>query len=332
MRDTFLYRLACVAAVLAFIVVLLGAYTRLKDAGLGCPDWPGCYGHLTVPKINDHPDFSGQVVEPVKAWAEMSHRYVAGTLGLLVVVIFARCLWLKRKMAVPLGLSTCLLLWVVLQASLGRWTVTLKLLPPVVMFHLLGGFTLFALLVLLALRLKRFFSSVSRLDQRRFRWWALLGLLLIIGQISLGGWTSANYASLSCPHFPYCADSLVPELHFERAFTIIDKIGLNYQGGLLDQATRMTIHFFHRAGAVLVFGYWVAFLLYLLAKAESVVLLRFTLVIFCLLVSQLVLGVCNVVLMLPLAIAVAHNGMAALLLVTVVALNYAVWASKRETL
>lgn len=329
-RDNFLYRLTCAAACLAFLVVTLGAYTRLKDAGLGCPDWPGCYGQLIVPAgstalAKAHQGFNFQVVEPLKAWAEMSHRYVAGTLGLMILIILGRSVWTRKKYASPIGLPILIVLWVIFQASLGRWTVTLKLLPPIVMLHLLGGFTLLSLLSLLALRLGKFFNSVKVADQRRFRWWAVLGLLFVIGQITLGGWTSANYASLVCPSFPYCNNTLIPQLDFSHAFTIIDKIGPNYQGGVLDQATRITIQVTHRLGALVTSCYWLSFLLYLLAKAESKIILRFTTLIFCLLVVQVVLGVSNVLFMLPVHVAVSHNAVAALLLVVLVALNYALF-------
>lgn len=325
--DKFLYRLAWLAAILAFFVVTLGAYTRLKGAGLGCPDWPGCYGHMVVPKVNDHVGFAGQVVESAKAWAEMTHRYVAGTLGTLILILCGRSWWLqlRHKADSPVVLSSVLVLWVMFQASLGRFTVTLKLLPPVVMSHLLAGLVLFSLLVLLVLRIGGFYASIKAKDQHRFRWWALIGLVLLFMQVFLGGWTSANYASLSCPNFPNCVDTLVPELHLAQAFSIADKLEVNYQGGVLDQGTRMTIHFFHRVGAVVVFVYWLGFLLYLLTKAESALLLRFTTTLFFLLVCQLCLGISNVIFMLPLHVAVAHNAGAALLFATAVALNYALF-------
>lgn len=332
-RDNFLYRLTCAAVCLAFFVVTLGAYTRLKDAGLGCPDWPGCYGQLIVPSSKlalstaQH-IFSGQVVEPLKAWAEMTHRYVAGTLGVMILVILGRSLWTRREYHSPLGLPILIVLLVIFQASLGRWTVTLKLLPPVVMLHLLGGFTLLVLLSLLALRLGHFFREVKRTDQRRFKIWALLGLVLLVLQIMLGGWTSANYASLACPSFPFCNNAMIPPLDFSHAFTIVDKIGPSYQGGLLDQVTRITIQFSHRLGALCVASYWLCFLLYLLAKAESKIILRFTTVIFCLLVVQVILGVSNILLMLPVHVAVSHNAVAAILLVVVVSLNYALFAKQ----
>ena len=186
-RDNFLYRITWLALCLAFVVVALGAYTRLKDAGLGCPDWPGCYGHLTVPGVASA-DLAGQVIEPVKAWAEMIHRYVAGTLGLLILLIVGRSVWTRRQYHSPLGLPLLIAALVFVQASLGRWTVTLKLLPPVVMFHLLGGFTLLVLLSLLLFRLGHFFESVKLTDKQRFKGWAMLGLVLVIGQVVLGGW------------------------------------------------------------------------------------------------------------------------------------------------
>lgn len=330
-KDTLLYRVVCLAVVLAFCVLLLGAYTRLKDAGLGCPDWPGCYGHLIVPQgtaahTAAHA-FGQNNIESPKAWAEMTHRYLAGSLGFLILLILLRIGITYKRYHTPLGLPILIALVVLLQASLGRWTVTLKLLPPIVMFHLLGGLTLTMLLVLLALRIGGFFTSMQRNDRRRFRYWAALGLILLILQISLGGWTSANYASLACTDFPYCHGVLLPALQFDHAFTLHDKIGLNYQGGLLDEATRVTILMAHRLGAMVVFTYWLLLCLFMLAGARSKILLRFVLSILALLLIQVSLGILNLLLLLPLPIALLHNACATLLCMTVVALNYALVAS-----
>jgi heme a synthase len=349
-RDRFLFSLSCIATVLALLVVVLGAYTRLKDAGLGCPDWPGCYGHWTVPQTptalaKASQLFAGQTVEPTKAWPEMVHRYVAGTLGLLIFTILGRSIFNYRKYRAqtigpikkikhgdqpPLGLPILLSFIVLIQAALGRWTVTLKLLPPVVMFHLLGGLTLLALLSLLSFRLGGFFQSVKPIDARRFRVWTFIGLCLLIGQIVLGGWTSSNYAALVCPHFPYCEGRLIPPMNFSHAFTIFDKIGRNYQGGVLDEATRITIQFTHRIGAAVVGLYWFILAMCFIAKAQSRLLLRFTVFILGLLIAQIVLGFMNIVYMLPVHVAVSHNAVAALLLVTLVALNYAVFSVRKH--
>ncbi len=331
-KDYLLYRLTCFAALLALCVVILGAYTRLKDAGLGCPDWPGCYGHLFVPQGSAAKQaslvFGGAKIETLKAWAEMSHRYLAGTLGLLVLAILIRACITHKRYQTPLGLPIIIALIVLAQASLGRWTVTLKLLPPIVMFHLLGGMTLTVLLTLLALRIGQFFASVKPIDCSRFRFWTLLGLLLLILQIMLGGWTSANYASLACTDFPYCNGQLLPALKFSHVFTLIDKIGINYQGGILDQATRVTIQMMHRFGAAVVFSYWFILCLMLLGLAQSKILLRFVILIITLLIIQVILGILNLIFILPLHVAMSHNFVATLLLVTVVALNYALYPKK----
>jgi cytochrome c oxidase assembly protein subunit 15 len=326
-KDRLLFRVVCFTALLAFCVVMLGAYTRLKDAGLGCPDWPGCYGHLVVPQGEQAKAvgqaFGNVTVEAPKAWAEMTHRYVAGSLGMLILFIVIRAITTRKKYATPVGLPIIIALIVILQASLGRWTVTLKLLPPIVMFHLLGGMTLTVLLSLLALRLGQFFTNIAAEDYRRFRFWAALGLVLLICQIILGGWTSANYASLACTDFPTCNGALIPELHFSHAFSIMDKIGINYQGGILDQASKVTIQFCHRFGALIVFSYWLLLCLMMLGIARSKAILRFAVVVLILLISQVGLGMMNIILSLPLHVAVCHNAVAALLLTTVVALNYA---------
>lgn len=325
-KDSFLYRLVCLAACLALCVVILGAYTRLKDAGLGCPDWPGCYGHVVVPHGIATAAFGSVKIEPAKAWAEMSHRYLAGTLGVLILILLARVFTTYKRYHTPLGLPIIIGLLVLLQASLGRFTVTLKLLPPIVMFHLLGGMTLTVLLVLLALRTGRFFSSMQAIDCQRFKYWAMLGLLLLIGQITLGGWTSANYASLACTDFPYCHGALLPTLQFDHAFTLHDKIGINYQGGIFDETTRITILMMHRFGAMVVAGYWLLLCLMMLGMARSKILLRFILIILFLLFLQVTLGILNLLLMLPLPIAVLHNAVATLLCIVIVSLNYALYA------
>ncbi len=332
-KDSLLIRIAYFATLLAFCVVLLGAYTRLKDAGLGCPDWPGCYGHVTVPKGDvakmASASFGNQPVEPTKAWAEMTHRYIAGTLGLLIFFITARVIWTRKTYHSPLGLPIFLTLLVLLQASLGRWTVTLKLLPPVVMFHLLGGMTLVALLALLSLRLNHAFREVNSNDRKKFFGWALFGLILIIGQIFLGGWTSANYASLACTSFPGCSGyTFIPSLDYSHAFSLIDKIGPNYQGGLLDQATKITIHFTHRLGGVIVFFYWITLCIVIFAKAQSKNLLTLALLILTILCIQVALGIMNILLLLPLHVAVSHNAGAAILLISIVTLNYALYPKK----
>ncbi len=211
-RTTWSERLILLAVILAFCVIGLGAFTRLTDAGLGCPDWPGCYGHLTVPsniqslqKIKAL--FPTQPLVAVKAWAEMVHRYFAGTLGCLIlatlVVMIRRLKQLKRKKIAFAVFALALLL--LYQPILGMWTVTLKLLPVVVSQHLLGGMLIVGLLWLLWLHYDSSGdTAVTDPLLIKLRPWALLGLVFLFCQIALGAWTSTNYASISCPGFPYC--------------------------------------------------------------------------------------------------------------------------------
>jgi len=324
------YKLVCFAAVLALIVVMLGAYTRLKDAGLGCPDWPGCYGHMVAPTtpagvLHATTAFPGEAVNEMKAWTEMTHRYVAGTLGLLIF-ISALLIISRRKLAnQPIGLALGLMALVVFQALLGMWTVTLRLLPTVVMLHLLGGMTILTLLWLLVLRLGEFFQTKTHYSARVFRPWAVIGLIIVIAQIILGGWTSANYAALACPDFPYCQGKLLPPLDFQSAYQFWMAIGPNFQGGVLNNIARVTIHMTHRFGGLITFIYisWLA--IWLLVASKSEILQRIAVIMLVVLVTQVMLGIANVVWLLPLPIAVAHNGVAALLLLSVVTLNYALY-------
>lgn len=318
------------AAALAFAVILLGAFTRLTDSGLGCPDWPGCYGHYKVPSVAQASNYDAMPLVAAKAWTEMFHRYIASTLGLFIAVIVGISFWKRRKLPSGTTLPLLLLLLVLLQGMLGMWTVTLKLHPTIVMLHLLGGFSTLSLLWLLWLR--QLPLSLPKPDERRqFRWLAGLSLVVVIGQIFLGGWTSSNYAALICPDFPYCQGALVPKLDFADAFSLLRPLGPNFEGGLLENTARMTIHFSHRLGAMvtaLVIGI-TAIWVYL--RAQTTVLARTGLAMLVILCGQLLLGVLNVVKMLPLPIAVAHNGGAVLLLLATLLLNLLLWQQPHKT-
>jgi cytochrome c oxidase assembly protein subunit 15 len=318
------------ACILAFTVVILGAYTRLTHAGLGCPDWPGCYGQLLVPENEaavDRKDYLEQrPLETGKAWNEMIHRYFAGTLGLVILAI-AVWSWLRRdRQHQPLWLPTFLLLLVIFQAALGMWTVTLQLKPLVVMAHLLGGMATLALLVLLALRLGRpEISALQRIHQpTAWRKPALIGLGILVVQIALGGWTSSNYAALACPDFPKCQSQWWPETDFGEAFVLWRGVGVNYEFGVLEHPARTAIHLVHRIGAVVTLLYlgWLALRLILRGQYG---LEKVGILIGALLILQVALGVGNIVLHLPLSVAVAHNAGAALLLLSIVLLNYRLW-------
>ncbi len=328
MRSMTFLRLAWVALALTFVVVVLGAYVRLSDAGLGCPDWPGCYGHLDVPDKAEQIAAANVVyphrpVEPGKAWKEMIHRYFAGTLGLLILTLVVLAWRRRREPDQPVVLPLALLGLIVFQALLGMWTVTWQLKPVVVMAHLLGGLATLSLLAWLVLRQGRYGTGIPlTVPDRALRGLAVLGLLLLVGQIALGGWTSANYAALACPDFPTCQTDWWPPMDFREAFTLWRGLGVSYEGGVLGNDARVTVHMMHRLGALAVLFYLGVLVWRLLAPTRSRNLRVVGLVIAVLLCIQLGLGIANVLMRLPLPVAVAHNGGAALLLLALVTLNH----------
>jgi cytochrome c oxidase assembly protein subunit 15 len=307
---------AAIGVALAFTVVVLGAYTRLMDAGLGCPDWPGCYGFFVVPGPADaaaaQARFPHAPIEAHKAWPEMVHRYFAGGLGLLILAIAVVSLR-NRTAGGPVRLAIALVLLVMLQAAFGMWTVTLKLWPQVVTTHLLGGFATLTLLWLLWLRT----HATAPLDTT-LRPLATIALVATLVQIVLGGWTSSNYAALACPDFPTCQGQWWPAMDFAAGFDVLQQVGPNYLGGLLDSGARAAIHMTHRLGALLVFVSVGTLALRLLGGGAR----RLGLVLLALLLVQIGLGIANVEFALPLPIATAHNATAALLLLGVVTVNY----------
>lgn len=325
------FRFALFSAFFAYGVVLLGAYTRLSDAGLGCPDWPGCYGRLFAPTtaqdLNEARSFHPEKpVESDKAWKEMVHRYVAGALGLLILRLAALGFQLRRanrRQQYKLPLVVTVLVF--FQAILGMLTVTLQLKPLIVMAHLMGGMTILAALWWIALREQRFWKPVSETPKSgRLRIFAFLGLIVVSIQIALGGWTSANYAALVCPDFPTCQGVWWPNVDFVDAFTLWRGIGINYEGGVLTLAAATAVHMAHRIGAAVTFLYigWLA--LYTMRVGGDTKLCRYGMLVLAMLLAQVALGIMNVVLHLPLAIAVAHNAVGGLLLLSLVTLNHVV--------
>ena len=361
--------LALFATVFAFGLVMFGAFVRLSNAGLSCPDWPTCYGQVTWPQHAQavaHADasFPDRPYEAHKAWREQVHRFLAGTLGVLVLVLaliassrrrgaliavligalFAACgvglymrgehLWSSWLAACAIALplivairlprpgawKICVLALAVIifQAMLGMWTVTLLLKPVVVMGHLLGGMATFALLAWAALR----FAGVAAVDNRHagLRGWVALGIVLLFCQIALGGWTSANYAALACGYgpgsFPQCLGQWAPPADFHEGFVLWRGIGVNYEGGVLDMAARSAIQIAHRIGALVVFCYlgWLA----ICAARRRLRVAGLAIAVA--LAVQVMLGISNVYFGLPLPVATAHNGGAALLLFTLLAL------------
>ena len=308
-------RLALAAAALTFVVIVLGAWVRLTDAGLGCPDWPGCYGKLTWPQTEEavaaaNERWAERPVETGKAIREMVHRYVATLLGFLVLLL-AFFAWQRRNQpGQPVALPMVLLAVVIFQGLLGMWTVTLLLKPAIVLAHLAGGMLTFSLLIWLWL-ITRPERASPNLAQRRMKWPILVAMLVLVGQILLGGWVSTNYAALSCPDFPTCMGQWWPDSNFSEGFTLWRGVGVDYEGGILDQDARVAIHLTHRIGALVILGVF-GWLVWLLWQTPGMV--RPATVLAALLAVQIGLGIANVVLGLPLAVAVAHNGVAALLL------------------
>lgn len=360
--------LSLLAALFALGLVMFGAFVRLSNAGLSCPDWPTCYGQVTWPQHAQavaHADaaYPERPYEAHKAWREQVHRMLAGTLGVAVLVLALVAAWRRRwamaaviagsilavgglalymqgqytlswilsvgaiglPLAAAVGLKRpgawriCVLALAVIifQAMLGMWTVTWLLKPIVVMGHLLGGITTFALLAWAALR----FAGVGAVDDRlaALRRMTVLGIVLLFGQIALGGWTSSNYAALACGYgpgsFPQCLGQWLPPTDFHQGFVLWRGIGVNYEGGVLDMAARSAIQLAHRLGALVVFLY----LGWLSLKTAQCGLRAQGMAIALALVSQVLLGIGNVYFGLPLAMATAHNGMAAVLLFTLLA-------------
>ena len=310
-------RLTVAAVSLALVVVVLGAYTRLADAGLGCPDWPGCYGHLGVPDTEEEvraaeTQYPDAPVEADKAWIEMVHRYFATALGALILamVIVAFRIPKGAPQAVPRTLTAGLLGLVILQGAFGAWTVTLKLWPQVVTAHLLGGFATLALLWLLALRLG---IGPNVKGGAQFGRLATVALVVVVAQVALGGWVTSNYAALACPDFPTCHGEWAPAMDFRQGFDVLQTVGPNYLGGLLDSEARIAIQFAHRLGAVAVLVA-VGLLGWRLWQAGSPLAPW----VLGLLAAQWTFGILNVLLNLPLAVATAHNACGALLLLALV--------------
>ena len=320
------FRLALMAFVLAFVVVGLGAFTRLVDAGLGCPDWPGCYGHLLWPDQEHEIALANRAFPdtPVidgKAWPEMVHRYFAGILGLLILAIAVVAVRKRSIQGYPFRQPLFMLVLVVVQALFGMWTVTLKLWPQVVTLHLMGGFATLALLAVLMQRLSgyRWVAPVDTIEKLlNLKPWLILGIVVVAVQVSLGGWTASNYAAFAClpGEFPSCQGSYWPDMDFLQGFNILQDIGPNYLGGLLDNEARTAIHYIHRTGALITTVY-LLILFFLCLRTGYKPMAKSALFMLVVLAVQVILGVGNVMMAMPLAIAVAHNIVGAVLLAVV---------------
>jgi cytochrome c oxidase assembly protein subunit 15 len=303
-------RIASLAAVcLAFGVVVLGAYVRLSDAGLGCPDWPLCYGQPLPADIADSDALS-------RAWKEMGHRYLAGTLGFLILLL-ALWSWRVRRSS---WLATSILALVLVQATLGAWTVTMLLKPAIVTAHLVGGMAILGLLAWLALEQ---YPYARRFDDLRVP--AAVALAMLAVQIALGGWVSSNYAALACPDLPLCLGHVLPPMDFRNGFHVLRELGQAPDGELLSREALTAIHWTHRVSA-LVLAAIVGWAVYRTWKRSPAL----AMVIGALLVIQFTLGVANVAVSRPLPLAAAHNAGAALLLVALIVLNFFAFRGARS--
>lgn len=321
------HKLALITTVIALIAIMLGAYTRLSNAGLGCPDWPGCYGQMDVPATQNelkqaNEAYPDKPVEAGKAWKEMGHRYVAGTLGLFILMLCILAWKNKNKDGQALVLPTILVLIVIFQVLLGMWTVTLLLKPLVVVVHLLFGFTTLAILFWLTLQSGQYFNLSEQILNKKYQLPALIAVFILVIQIALGGWTSSNYAALVCPDLPTCQASWWPEMNYSEAFVLWRESGINYEGGVLDFQARTAIHWTHRIGAMITFIYLFVLGLLIYRKSQGNVLPVAGFIVTVIVTAQFCLGLANVFFNLPIFVAVAHNATAALLLLSLVLLNY----------
>lgn len=313
-------KLISLTVIWTMLVIILGAYTRLTDAGLGCPDWPGCYGFLKVPHKPEKmliaaERFPERPLEHFKAWNEMVHRYLAGALGLLIAALVITHWRQQRQNRL---LPTALLFIVIIQATLGAWTVTMGLLPIVVLAHLMLGFTLFSLLSLYWLQHHEQWRSREQ-QLKPLLPLALLSALVVFLQIALGGWTAANYAALACIELPFCEAGWTQRLAFGEAFDL--HLGHDdYEFGVMSQDARATIHVLHRLGAIITTVVVAAFAWRLYQAATSQLMQRLAITLGLVLTLQVALGLLNVILHLPLFNAVAHNFVGAnLMMLSIVA-------------
>jgi cytochrome c oxidase assembly protein subunit 15 len=315
-------RIALIAAALAFGVVVLGAYVRLSDSGLGCPDWPTCYGHWTAGGAAQNASavaqaFPGQTVRYSLAIREMVHRYFAGGLGLLITALALIAVGNRRSRSLPVALPVFLFAFVILQGIFGALTVTWQLQPIIVTAHLIGGMTTLGLLGWLVMRPE---VRTPGSPERGLWGWALVGLGTLGLQLALGGWVSSNYAAVACPDFPTCQNHWLPPMDMTDAFVLWRGLGIDYTGGVLDHPARVAIHFAHRLGAVVATIVLASVAFATLVRAGSPRLRLAALGLLAALVLQIAIGISMVLMAFPLSLATLHNAGAALLVLAVVAL------------
>lgn len=305
------FKITSFGVAFTFFVVLVGVFTRLMDAGLGCPDWPGCYGAIVVPSSDHAMLFDpNSPLEPLKAWIEMKHRYIASALGLVALFLAGFAIKHRRIALYPVKTSCLLLAVICLQGAFGAWTVTLNLWPQVVTLHLLGGFSVLALFFILRFQLKACLQGKAFSLKPPPLWWAVM--LMLVLQVALGGWTSSNYAGIACTGFPTCNGEWWPDyIDFTEGFHITQEVGPNYLYGQLHAGGRAAIHYTHRMGA-LVLGIllFVFFFKYHRHRTANNAL-KSAVATYCI---QIVLGIILVLFSMPLSIALLHTAGAAFLM------------------
>jgi len=316
--------LSLIGICMAFVVIALGAWTRLVDAGLGCPDWPGCYGFVFWP--NDEVEiaiaesrFPTYPYDINKAIPEQVHRFFAAALGFIAILLVFLSFEKTKNKSIQRW-TIFLLILICCQGLFGYLTVSLKLLPIIVTTHLFGGFATLMLLYFIYLK-SRNFEIFNQMNISNLKVIASIAFGVLIFQIFLGVWTSTNYASLACADFPTCQGSYMPEMDFKNGFNLNQEVGPNYLYGLLDNPARVAIHYSHRVSALLL----TLIFLILMSRLwfSDAAPLASTLGI--LLLTQITLGIINVVYVLPLYVAIAHNLVAALLLLATFTINYLAW-------
>jgi cytochrome c oxidase assembly protein subunit 15 len=332
-------RLALAGVLLCFVVVVLGAYVRLNAAGLGCPDWPGCYGHIT-PLGAEHnaaaqAAFPNRPLDAGKAWKEMIHRYAAGTLGLIIVLIAALAIVHRKRRLLSTPYALVLLATVLVQAVLGMLTVTWQLKPLIVTLHLIFGMTTLALLWWLWLSLptqswggmsmggsggRGGVTATTAATMRLAHQLALLGLVALTVQIALGGWTSSNYAAVACPDFPTCQNAWWPHTDYRNAFVLWRGLGINYEGGVLDNPARVAIHLTHRLGAIVATLALSLASVFVVFQRSLPTAVTAAYAVLGALALQLTIGISMVLHTFPLRLTTAHTGGAALLLMATLTL------------
>lgn len=325
-------KLVWLTTFLVFDLILFGSFTRLTDSGLGCPDWPGCYG--TSNPIHASADIAaaeavlpdGPVTE-MKAWIEMVHRYFAMAVGALIVALNILA-WAKyRQLGHTPWAATGLLILVCIQGAFGAWTVTMKLMPLMVTLHLLLGMALLAGLAWLAAERTPTPQANDWRAMFKLRPWLRLGFVLLVAQIALGGWVSTNYAVLACQGFPECNSAWLPAMNFADGFTLWRELGHTASGALIQNDALVAIHWTHRFFAFIVLAY-LAWLAWQVQRLSSMA--KFARALWYLLGLQLLTGLSNIVLGWPIVAAVAHNGGAALLVLVLVWLLYRSRGGERD--